>query len=71
MTCFALQAWSTSMVVPGSQTSQKYDIIADYVGGIADIRELMGNNEVGIPSSKHVVVFWHNSGTVVPVSNTQ
>lgn len=38
-----VQAWSGKIAVPGVQT---FDIAADYVGGTADISELMGETEV-------------------------
>lgn len=38
-----MQAWSGKIAVPGVQT---FDIAADYVGGTADISELMGETEV-------------------------
>ena len=40
-----MQAWSANIEVPGVQT---FAVTADYVGGTADISELMGDAEVSV-----------------------
>lgn len=40
-----LQVWSTNIDVPGVQT---FTVTADYIGGTADISELMGDIEVRV-----------------------
>lgn len=44
-----LQAWSANIEVPGVQT---FAITADYVGGTADISELMGDIEVRVSTGE-------------------